>query len=144
MPTKMGSMAYVSAALLPAMATVSCYPVASGKSRDLGFALGGKPRVTGTSILGQVGVVCDIPPSRHYLTLTLERRTSEGRWDEQASVRETAIPGDEGDPLIVQVLAPCEPGLWRVGAYVIGLLHGKEFEFSDSSYERVVSKRECR
>jgi hypothetical protein len=48
------------------------------KSCDLGF-MPTKPTVTGPSILGNAWAVCDVPPERHVLTLSLQYREG-GAW----------------------------------------------------------------
>ncbi|WP_219419121.1 hypothetical protein [Pseudonocardia nigra] len=98
-----------------------------------------KPTVTGPSILGNAYAVCDVPPERHVLTLSLQYRQG-GTWKTANSATSTAIP----DPRqVYEVKTGCRPGLWRVHAGVVGTLQGRDFDFKDNSIERFVTADDC-
>jgi hypothetical protein len=98
-----------------------------------------KPTVTGPSILGNAYAVCDVPPERHELTLSLQYRQG-GTWKTAESTSSAAIP----DPRqVYEVKTGCEPGLWRVHARAVGTLQGTAFDFEDVSIERFVTAADC-
>jgi hypothetical protein len=108
------------------------------KSCDLRF-MPIKPTVTGPSILGNAYAVCDVPPERHELTLSLQYRQG-GTWKTAESTTKDAIPNPRQ---VYEVKTGCEPGPWRVHAHVVGTLQGRAFEFQDNSVERLVRADEC-
>jgi hypothetical protein len=88
---------------------------ALAKSCDLRF-MPIKPTVTGPSILGNAYAVCDVPPERHELTLSLQYRQG-GTWKTAESTTKDAIPNPRQ---VYEVKTGCEPGPWRVHAHVVG------------------------
>jgi hypothetical protein len=111
---------------------------ALAKSCDLRF-MPTKPTVTGPSILGNAFAVCDVPPERHVLTLSLQYRQG-GSWKTAESASSTEIPNPKA---VYEVKTGCRPGLWRVNARVVGTLQGRDFEFEDNSIERFVTAADC-
>lgn len=123
-----------------------CYPTAPDgrvKACDLRFQPT-RPVVTGTSVLGQLAVVCDTQPERHNLTMWLDHRarTRGATWNARSDLFSDHIP--DKTKTIHQLLAPCEPGVWRVRAHVTGTLAGTPFDFTDKSVERIVGEHECK
>jgi hypothetical protein len=111
---------------------------ALAKSCNLGF-MPTKPTVTGPSILGNAFAVCDVPPERHVLTLSLQYRQG-GTWKTAESTTSAAIPNPRA---VYEVKTRCRPGLWRVNAHVVGTLQGRDFDFEDNSIERFVTADDC-
>ena len=111
---------------------------ALSKSCDLRF-MPIKPTVTGPSILGNAYAVCDVPPERHVLTLSLQYRQG-GTWKTAESATSDAIPNPRQ---VYEVKTRCRPGLWRVHAGVVATLQGRDFEFADNSIERFVAADDC-
>ena len=98
-----------------------------------------KPTVTGPSILGNAWAVCDVPPERHVLTLSLQYRQG-STWKTAESTSSAAIPIPRQ---VYEVKTGCRPGLWRVHAHVVGTLQGRSFQFQDDSIERFVTAADC-
>jgi hypothetical protein len=111
---------------------------ALAKSCDLRF-MPIKPTVTGPSILGNAYAVCDVPPERHELTLSLQYLQG-GTWKTAESTAKDAIPNPRQ---VYEVKTGCRPGPWRVHAHVVGTLQGRAFEFEDNCVERLVRADEC-
>ncbi len=111
---------------------------ALAKSCNLGY-MPTKPTVTGPSILGNAFAVCDVPPERHLLTLSLQYRQG-GTWKTAESATSTAIPNPRA---VYEVNTGCRPGLWRVNASVVGTLQERDFEFEDNGIERFITADDC-
>jgi hypothetical protein len=112
---------------------------ALAKSCNLGF-MPTKPTVTGPSILGNAFAVCDVPPERHVLTLSLQYRQGDTCKTAESTTSD-AIPTRQRQ--VYEVKTRCRPGLWRVHAGVVGTLQGRDFEFEDNSIERFVTADGC-
>jgi hypothetical protein len=98
-----------------------------------------KPTVTGPSILGNAAAVCDVPPEKHVLTLSLQYRQG-STWKTAKSSSSAEIPNPRQ---VYEVKTGCRPGVWRVHAHVVGTLQGRDFKFEDDSIERFVTAADC-
>jgi hypothetical protein len=125
-----------------AIPTASATPA---ESCDLGFPEE-TPTVVAPGIYAVVWADCTIPPDRHVMRVSLEKRGTDGKW--QAAPRVDSKPVD--DPSIpnprvtyrAEVL--CSPGYWRITANASGNLRGIPFNFTDHSHTRVVTADDCR
>lgn len=115
------------------------------ESCDLGFPER-TPSVVAPGIYGVVWADCTIPPDRHVMRVSLEKRLPDGSW--QAASRLDGNPIDDDripNPRVtyrVEVL--CEPGAWRITANATGNLRGISFNFTDHSAVGVISGDQCR
>ncbi|MGV9615166.1 hypothetical protein [Nocardia xishanensis] len=113
---------------------------AAAKSCDLGFVFS-RPTVIAPGIRGDVWAECDAPPTRHSMTVTLERRDTYGGWQ-----RVGEPTSDERIPrprVTYEVHAFCDPGVWRITASVTGSLQSTPFSFIDHSKSAIVNAKDC-
>lgn len=125
--------------------TIPTASATPAESCDLGFPEE-TPTVVAPGIYAVVWADCTIPPDRHVMRVSLEKRDADGKW--AAAPRIDAGAGD--DPSIpnprvtyrAEVL--CSPGYWRITANASGNLRGVPFNFTDHSGTRVVTADDCK
>ncbi|WP_216916945.1 hypothetical protein [Nocardia noduli] len=101
-----------------------------------------QPTVLGSQILGRGLAQCDVTPSEHLLTLSLERQQS-GRWETISHRTTGALPPGPPNSLSYEVSAACYEGSWRVAMSVTGSLQGRPFVFSDHTRARDITSSQC-
>jgi len=109
------------------------------ESCNLGFTFS-QPTVLSPLVLGDAWADCKVPPVRHVMELSLERRDTSGKWITMATSTDRRIPAPRVN---YHVSAECSPGLWMITAHATGSLQSNPFDFTDHSRQRAVSASEC-
>jgi len=112
----------------------------TAKSCDLGFTFS-RPTIIPPGIGGDVWAHCDVPPARHSMLVSLDKRDAGGGWQ---TVGDPAIDERIPKPRVnYEVHAFCEPDVWRVTAHVTGSLQNIAFDFTDHSKSVIVNAKDC-
>jgi hypothetical protein len=101
-----------------------------------------KPSVYPPAIKGNGIANCEVPPTQHHLTLSLEYKQS-GTWYNAATITDKTIPPAPPRTRPYEVSATCYAGTWRVSMAVTGMMAGNPFAFSDYSKTRDVPTSQC-
>ncbi|MGW5519056.1 hypothetical protein [Nocardia africana] len=123
-------------------------PTASAKPAeacDLGFPEE-TPTVVAPGIYAVVWADCTIPPDRHVMRVSLEKRGADGKWEaaprvDAGGIDDPAIPNPR---FTYRAEVLCSPGYWRITANASGNLKGIPFNFTDHSASRVVTAADCK
>lgn len=99
------------------------------------------PKVSGPIIYIEVLVDCIVPPTRHDLTLQLQRRDTDGSWVTQTAQTSKEIPSPR---LTVRAAAECRAGVFRGLVHVEGSLQSSDFTFTDFSQLAAISAQDCK
>jgi|GEM_PF-3456790 len=99
-----------------------------------------KPTVGVGSIIATVKAVCDIPPERHELSLSLDTVVRGEGWQTQKMDSFDEIPRPAA---IYQVKTACVPGTWRMQAEAVGSLNGNPFDYAINSMETFITAEQC-
>lgn len=115
------------------------------ESCDLGFPEEA-PTVVAPGIYAVVWADCTIPPDRHVMRVSVEKRGADGKWRaaprvDSGRVDDPSIPNPR---VTYRAEVLCSPGYWRITANASGNLRGVPFNFTDHSGSRVVTSDDCR
>lgn len=150
-PTKQGNLIMRVASLVAAAATITAtlaIPAANAtpaESCDLGFPEE-TPTVVAPGIYAVVWADCTIPPDRHVMRVSLEKRGADGTWQAAQRVDAGAVddPSIPNPRVTYRAEVLCTPGYWRITANASGNLKGIPFNFTDHSGSRVVTAADCK
>ncbi|MEV6321174.1 hypothetical protein AB0M45_08240 [Nocardia sp. NPDC051787] len=99
-----------------------------------------KPTLLHPVISADATAVCDKPPERHTLELSLDH-VNAGSWVRWALTVDSGIPTRSGRSY--KVSAECEAGDWRITVHVYGSIQGRPFDFTEIGDTRTITSSEC-